>query len=154
MQLRPRTCSIAIVAVLATSCADSTHEARPPVDPAKLIASPCVLSAGGANGSMQDGRLADGSCWLTAECVRRPGHGAPGDGFVGLTCTGTACRCDWENAADTDKGERRQTLRGDEFEIATPCADPATAKRLFTDHCMKGLKYEVAAPAGRVRPGV
>jgi hypothetical protein len=131
-----------LLLVFSTFCAacggqQAVVTSSPPVadagpTPASLVTTPCVLHAGSARGHRDSSGRTGGSCSFGAECFREPGHTAPGDGFVGLTCDETSCSCEWTAAADGG------TLRA-AFSVAAACADAETSQRLFMEHCMVGL---------------
>lgn len=122
-----------------TSTADNS---KPTATPASIITTACVLHAGSAQGHSDSSGNKSGSCDYGAECSATPGKATPGDGDVGMKCEEKSCSCSWSSSDGR--------MFDEPFTIAELCMDTDMAKRLFMEHCMKGLHLYVGpadAPA-------
>lgn len=113
--------------------------------PASEITAPCVLHAGDSRHHHREilkpkgkpgGVVELAECSFSAECIWVQGKASPGDGNVGVECSGRQCTC-------------RQTILARPatpiiftFAIDTPCSTTEEAQRLLVEHCMKGMKVE------------
>lgn len=96
----------------------------------------CVLHSGSSGRLTVGGVQQEANCALDAECLAMPGQATWDDGFVRLSCRGTACQCVLARAlADS-------AAWVEDFVTDEPCADPETARRLFFERCMIGQELE------------